>query len=139
VKNIIKASVSILLVACASETGTLTISDPWARPGQAGGNSAVYMTIQNPIPVEDRLLSASSDVAEDVEIHETAMTGDVMQMAPQDHVSIPANGGVELLPGGMHIMLIGLERDLAAGDEFTLTLEFENAGIVTALIKTRGP
>jgi hypothetical protein len=38
---------------------------------------------------------------------------------------------VALAPGGLHVMLIGLTRPLAAGERVPLTLRFERAGAVT--------
>jgi len=43
-------------------------------------------------------------------------------------LSIPPGGSLELRPGGLHLMLINLRRDLRPGDRFTLSLTFERAG-----------
>jgi len=50
----------------------------------------------------------------------------VMKMTPQEVVEIPADTTLEFAPGGLHVMLIGLVDDLAVGDTFQVTLEFEN-------------
>ena len=104
------------------------------------GTGAVYMKLVNAGQEADRLVSAHTDVAEVVEIHETRMEGDVMmmQMLP-DGLEIPAQGEVELKPGGYHVMLIGLKRDLKEGDQFTLVLEFEKSGTMTVEPKVRQP
>lgn len=106
----------------------------------AGGNSAVYMRIVNSGGAADRLVAASTDAAAAVELHESRMVGDVMQMAPvEGGIPVPANGEVELKPGGLHVMLIGLTRDLQPGDTVTLTLTFEGAGAVTVEAPVRQP
>jgi copper(I)-binding protein len=60
-------------------------------------------------------------------------------MRPIDYVEVPANGEAELKPGGMHIMLIGLKRDLKAGEKIPLVLVFENAGEIDVQAEVRAP
>jgi len=49
-----------------------------------------------------------------------------MRMRPIDGVEIPAGGSVELKPGGLHIMLLDVQRDLEPGQTVTLKLDFES-------------
>lgn len=95
--------------------------------GAAGTNSAVFMVIENTSDTEQRLVSAASDVATVVEIHETTMTDGTMRMRPvEGGVVVPAQGTVELKPRGLHVMLIGLTEALNEGDTIALTLTFES-------------
>ena len=41
---------------------------------------------------------------------------------------------VELKPGGLHLMFVGLKAPLKAGDKFPLTLTFEKAGTVEVVV-----
>jgi copper(I)-binding protein len=86
---------------------------------------------------EDKLLSVESDVAKTIELHETKESSGMMAMSPVPNIPVPANGKAELKPGGFHVMLIGLNRELKAGDKVQLTLNFEKAGKVpvTAEVK----
>ena len=43
-----------------------------------------------------------------------------------DGLVIKAGKSVKLRMGGYHVMLLGLNRDLKAGDEITVTLEFDD-------------
>lgn len=97
----------------------------------AGPNSAVFMTIENYGGGDDVLLSASTEVAETVEIHETAMEGGTMTMRKLDNLPIPENETVTLDPKSYHIMLLGLKQPLVAGEKFDLTLTFEQSGEMT--------
>ncbi len=116
------------------------IEQPWARPGVAGGNSAVYLTLVNPGEHDEHLLGASSPAATVVEIHETmVMPGDVVHMQPVEAVEVPAGGRVEFQPGGLHLMMTGLTRTLEAADQVELTLLFEEAGEITFLIDVLQP
>ena len=51
-----------------------------------------------------------------------------MRMRPLTKVEVPAGGRIEMKPGGHHIMLLGLTRDLQPGDTVTVRLRFEKAG-----------
>jgi len=79
-------------------------------------------------------------VSNAVEIHETKMEGDVMRMAQvEGGIEVPAGGQVELKPGGYHVMLIGLTRDLAVGDTFPVTLEFASGNTLAVEAEVRQP
>jgi len=91
------------------------------------------MVLKNMTDSDDRLVGASSDVAERVELHTHIQTDDgVMRMVEMEEgIPLAADETVMLQRGGMHVMLLGLTRSLAHGDSFTLTLEFENSDPVT--------
>jgi copper(I)-binding protein len=106
----------------------------------AGGTGAVFMTLLNEGSEPDRLISAQTDVADVVEIHETRMEGDVMKMRLlPEGLEVPAEGEVELKPGGYHIMLIGVKHDLEVGDNFTLVLDFATSDPLTVQAQVREP
>lgn len=114
------------------KVGALTITQPWARAtppsaAVAGG----FMTITNSGGEADRLVAATADVSERVEIHEMKMVDGVMKMRPlADGVEIPAGESVELKPGSYHVMMMGLSGPLKEGEGFSGTLTFEKAGSV---------
>lgn len=92
---------------------------------------AFYVTITNNGDDADTLLAVETDMAETVEVHSVEMEDDVMKMSPMhDGLEIPAGETVVLEPGGYHVMLIGITESLLDGEEFTATLQFENAGEV---------
>ncbi len=130
----------IMLAACAPVAGSdgISVSDVWVRaPGATGG---AFMLIRNGGAEPDRLLSASSNVAEAVEVHEMKMENDVMMMREMENgLAIPAGEAVKLAPGGYHIMLINLKQALAPGDKVTITLNFEKAGAVEILAEVKAP
>ena len=70
-----------------------------------------------------------------MELHETIDDNGVMRMVPQpDGFSIPAGGSVELMPGGKHVMLIGLINPLETGGEIEITLNFDNGESMTTVV-----
>jgi periplasmic copper chaperone A len=62
----------------------------------------------------------------------------MMGMRKIDSLEIPAGGMVKLMPGGYHIMLIGLTRELVVGEKIEMTLKFEKAGDVKVTAEVRG-
>jgi periplasmic copper chaperone A len=113
--------------AAAAQNGQIEVKDAWARatPGKAE-NGAAYLTIETPAP--DKLVAVSSPAAKKSSLHTMTMDGGVMKMRPLDGLEVPANQPVTLKPGGVHIMLQGLNEPLQAGKSFPLTLTFEKAG-----------
>ncbi|MBK8024937.1 MAG: copper chaperone PCu(A)C [Chloroflexi bacterium] len=114
--------------------------EAWARPAaSAMPNSAVYGHLVHIGEMPDTLVSASSEIAEAVELHEMVMgAGDVMQMRPvEGGIVVPANGFQTLEPGGLHVMLIGLKQELVPGDQVALTLHFEHAGDIQVMAPVR--
>lgn len=108
----------------------LEIVHPWAKASLKGvPNSAVYMAITNTGNANDRLVAVSTEVSESAELHTMSMDDGVMRMRRmKDGLALPAGETVVLEPGGKHIMLIGLSRQLKAGERFDLSLTFEKAG-----------
>ena len=111
--------------------GPINIAHPYARAtssGQPMGGG--FLKLENS-GADDTLLSASAEVAKAVELHLMSMEGDVMRMRQVERIALPAGKTVELKPGGLHIMLMGLKAPLKVGDSFPLKLKFEKAGEVT--------
>lgn len=120
--------------------GELTIGHPYARatvPGQPTGGA--YLSVRNAGAAGDKLVSASAEVAASVELHEMKMDGTVMRMREVSAVELPAGQAVELKPGGLHLMLMGLKAPLKQGDKFPLKLKFEKAGEVTVTVNVENP
>jgi len=116
------------------QLGQITIGHPYARataPGQPIGGG--YLTLENK-GADDRLTSASAAVSASVELHSMAMEGDVMRMRQVNAVDVPKGTKVELKPGGLHIMFVGLKAPLKVGDSFPMTLKFQKAGAVTVQV-----
>lgn len=130
-----RLALAIALTLLAAPVGAtifkpdLYISGAWSRPAPQGGNGAGYATFSNSTAKADQLVSASSPVAQRVEIHETMiMSGKAMMHPRPGGLTIPAAGVAALKPGGWHLMLIGLKKPLKAGERFPVTLVFETAG-----------
>lgn len=122
-----------------AQSPSIVVESPWTRATPPGAAAAgAYLTIQNTGTTEDRLVGGTSPAAATVEIHEMAMTNDVMTMHHlHDGLAIPPGGSVTLMPSGHHVMLIGLSHDLVAGETVEATLTFEHAGEVPVIFSVQ--
>jgi periplasmic copper chaperone A len=107
------------------------VEKAWARASAPGAKVAAgYMLIRNASAAPDRLVAVTSPVAGRVETHVHIREGDIVRMREVKGYDIPANGMLELEPGGAHLMLVGLKRPLKEGETVPATLKFEKAGEV---------
>jgi len=103
----------------------VTAEDAYVRlPPPVADTAAGYVTLRNHDGKDAVLVGASSPVAEGTEVHGLSVTDGMMYMQQVMKVKVPAQGRIEFRPGGMHIMLIGLKRALAAGQDVPITLKF---------------
>lgn len=119
------------ILPAAAQDGPIRVEQPWTRAAGQGAQGVGYMTIRNAGAQPDRLLGAESPAAQRVELHTHIRDGEVMRMRPVADIPVPAGGAATLQPGGLHLMLMGLNRPLAVGESVPVTLRFERAGSVT--------
>lgn len=86
------------------------------------------MTITNNSQREAVLVSASSDSAGAVEIHQMSESNGMMNMMMVSDIHIPAQGKVTLKPDGYHLMLINLKKPINKGDIITISIHFQDGG-----------
>lgn len=91
-------------------------------PGQ--NNSAAFMTLSNEGASDCTLISAESQVAKVVELHNHIEDNGIMRMRAVEDIQIPAGATTSLQPGGLHIMLIDLVKPLQKGHSVKLTLKY---------------
>lgn len=107
----------------------IVINNAWVREVPPGSSvSAVYMQIQNS-GEDDSLIDISSGISESAELHTSKVDKDgVATMEMTTILEIPSNKSIELEPGGMHLMLIGLKETLVGKKSVSLKLVFDKAG-----------
>ena len=122
-------ALALALAAFAAQAGDApVITGAWSRatpPGVSVG--AAYLVITGG-DKDDRLTGASSERAEMVELHEVVEEDGVAKMRSTEEVEIPAGKRVELAPKGRHLMLMGLDAPLVAGQTYVLVLRFAGSG-----------
>ncbi len=103
---------------------TLEIMEPFGRV--ALDRASAYFTVKNNGTTDDALVKVSTSVAGMAGLHETVTQGAETMMQPVDVIAVPAGGETQLKPGGYHVMLTDLKRELKVGDTYTLSLEFRS-------------
>lgn len=110
----------------AAQAQEVSVKDPWIR-GTVQGQSATGAFMELTGKSNARLVGAASPVAKTVEVHNMKIENGVMKMFPVEGIDLPAGKPVKLAPGGYHVMLMGLQQPLLAGDKVPLKLTFELA------------
>lgn len=130
----------LLLLAAMPALAGIVVSDGWVRAMPPGAkNSAGYLAIRN-AGAADELLGARIDGVRVTELHEMVDAGaGTKSMQHRQAITVPANGTVMLAPGGLHLMLIDLQRPLQAGERLGGTLRFRKAGEVKVEMEVRMP
>ncbi|MEX1034954.1 MAG: copper chaperone PCu(A)C [Sneathiella sp.] len=122
----------------AAEVNGMAVTEAWARERPANAMmGGAFLTLKNSEGETDRLVAASSPVADKVEIHNSVMKEGVMSMMHMEELVIEPGETVMLKPGGFHIMLMGLKKPLTKGSEFPLTLTFARAGAITVPVHVK--
>ena len=89
--------------------------------------TAGYLTIENLSDTDQKLIFVSSSFAAKGQIHQMKTDGEVMKMRPMtDGLFVPANGTIELRPGGFHLMFTQLNRQIILKQTHRITLTFQN-------------
>lgn len=119
------ALLAALAGAVLSAQAQTTVKEAWVR-GTVAQQKATGAFMQLQSAQGGRLVGASSAAAGVVEIHEMSMHGDVMKMRAVPGLDLPAGKTVELKPGGYHVMLMDLKRQIKEGETVVLTLTIES-------------
>ena len=134
------AAPSLAMDAKPTMIGKLELSGGFARatlPNAPVGGG--FITIVNKGTEADRLVSAASPAAGEVQLHEMAMEGGVMKMRQlKDGIPVPAGATVTLQPNGLHLMFMHLKQAFVEGTTIPVTLTFEKAGTVTVQLPVGG-
>ncbi|HKM65217.1 MAG TPA: copper chaperone PCu(A)C [Acidisphaera sp.] len=136
-RYLFKALLLALLFPAAAYADGVTVDHAWSRPALAGRVGVAYFTITD-TGAPDRLTGVASPVARQVELHETITDNGIKKMRPVDAVAVGPDKPVLFAPGGYHVMLVGLNQALKAGETFPLTLTFEHAGTVAVTVQVEG-
>jgi copper(I)-binding protein len=127
--------------AASGHSHEITATGLWARQtaGVEGESAAIYGTLKNGQHEDDTLLEirVPADIGRAAMLHATVQEGQTMSMVEQTDFVLAADAQLELAPGGMHVMVMGLSERLVEDDEFAVTFVFEHAGEVTATVEVR--
>lgn len=113
---------------------------PWAEPTEPGAeNSAVYLKFDE-ISADDKLIGAKTLLADRVELRgpvDADVPGSTGKLL--DGISLASGSELELRPGTMRLMLMGLKQPLQWGRSYPMTLEFEKSGMLIVTVSVGTP
>jgi copper(I)-binding protein len=119
----------------ADAAGSIAVEHAFARASPKGApNGVTYLTLVNQGAESDRLVGASSPVAENIQFHEERAEGGMSKMRQLEAIEVPAGSTVTLKPSGIHLMM-KLKQQLKEGQSFPLTLTFETAGAIEVTVR----
>jgi copper(I)-binding protein len=136
-KTLLAAAATALITLPAFAADGIEIRDPYARAASPNAMAgAAFMTIVNTTSEDDRLVAATTDAAQRVELHTHIEDAEgVMRMVEvEDGFEVPAGGTTQLQRGGLHVMMMGLTRPFEQDGTIDLTLTFEKAGDMTLTV-----
>lgn len=125
-KKFIRLALTALFCAAISPLALaqVKVSDAWVRATVVQQKSTgAFMQLTS---VKDaKLVDISSPAAAIVELHQMSMTNNIMKMHAISSLDLPAGKPVMLSPGGYHIMLVDLKKQVKEGDIIPITLTIE--------------
>lgn len=134
----IRTTIAAVAMLAAAAQAQVTVKDAWVRatvPQQKA--TGAFMQLQS--GKGSRLVSASSPLTPNVEVHEMAMQDNVMRMRQVPAIELPAGKTVDLKPGGYHIMFMNLTQPVKEGDTVPLTLVFEGRDGQRETVEVKAP
>jgi len=127
------------LQAQTASPNPITVGHPWARATPKGATTgAAYMTVTNNGASADRLVGATTPLADKVQFHKETEDNGVSRMREVRSMDLDPGTKVVFKPGDLHMMIVGLKQPLTEGKTFALTLQFEKAGSVKVTVPIEG-
>jgi periplasmic copper chaperone A len=127
---------SLLVLFFLSGNG-IVIKDQWLRPGAEKMATALYFTIENSSDSADTLYAVESDISSMIQMHETYSQGDMMGMREIKELIIEPGSEIRLEPGGNHIMVMKLKKDLKKGETIKFILHLKHAGEIPIIAEVK--
>ncbi|MEV8329649.1 copper chaperone PCu(A)C [Streptomyces niveus] len=115
----------VALAGCSSadateDTPQLKVTGAF-MPQPVSDMASGFLTVTNSGGAADKLTSVTSDISDEVTIHETKD----QKMRQVKSFDIPAGGELSLARGGSHLMFMGLKTKPEQGQRISVELHFE--------------
>lgn len=119
--GILVLGLAAFLPAALVQADGIKVENAWVRataPGQRVAGGFMDLTAD----ADMVLVGGSSPISKGFELHFMKMENGVMEMRPVKEIALPKDKTVNLEPGGLHVMFIGLKRQVKTGDKVPLKL-----------------
>jgi hypothetical protein len=115
----------------------LAITDGWAKAADTG-MSAAFGMLKNPTNKPIRIIGATSTYSKVVQLHEVVSKDGAMVMQQKaGGFVLPANGMLELKPGGNHLMFVGITKPIKAGTMVPIVLITADGGLMKTKVMAK--
>lgn len=132
------ATILTLLTVVACARPNLIVTDAWIRATAPGAQvAALYLELRNDSLQSETLVAVETPAAQRASLHETHTHDGVSGMRQRERIVIESGGTLRMAPGGLHVMLEGLERSLRAKERVPVTLRFASGRTVAVIATVR--
>ncbi|NUK08093.1 copper chaperone PCu(A)C [Streptomyces lunaelactis] len=136
---VVALSGGLALAGCSSgsEPGSpeLKVSGAFMPQPVNSEMASGFLTVRNSGGTADRLTSVTSDLSDDITIHESKNR----TMQEVKAFDVPADGKLDLERGGNHIMFMRLKQKPEQGEKVTVELRFEKSGPIKVELPVEAP
>ncbi len=118
------AGVLLLVTACAPKGPPIEIRDAYSYESVLGNVAVAYFTVENRGSEPDTLVDIEVAGTLVAMIHEQVVEGERVEMRHVGALALPPRSTVTLEPGGLHVMMEGIDRAPVAGDTLRVVARF---------------
>ncbi|MEU9011997.1 copper chaperone PCu(A)C [Streptomyces sp. NPDC048479] len=134
--GVMALSAGLALAGCSSDGEPELKVNGAFMPQPVGDDMAAgFLTVHNSGGTADKLTSVTSDLSDDITIHESKD----QRMQEVKTFDVPADGELNLERGGNHIMFMKLKQKPKQGEKVTLELRFEKSGAIKVELPVKEP
>ena len=137
-KRLMGLIAGIMLMLAFPAWAETSVEGAWVRmPPPVAETAAGYLILVNNGNHEVKVTSVECDAAAEPEFHSMMVHDGMVHMQKMEEVVIPAGGRLEFAPGGDHLMLRGLTRELRAGDHLMLKIGTSDGEVIDVHAEVR--
>ncbi|GGA80487.1 transporter [Neiella marina] len=105
----------------------IKVEDAYVRAAIPGvPNTAAFLSIVSACQEPVSLVGGQTELANRLELHTHVHQDGMMKMRQVDAIVVPANGAVQLKPGGYHLMMMGIDSAINDKTSIPILLTFSN-------------
>jgi periplasmic copper chaperone A len=136
--SVIALTAGLALAGCSTSSDNgpeLKVSGAFMPQPVGDDMAAGFLTVQNSGGGADKLTSVTSDISDDITIHESKN----QKMQEVKAFDVPADGELDLERGGNHIMFMKLKQKPKQGEKVAVELRFEKSGPIKVELPVKEP
>lgn len=122
----------------AASESSVTFTEAYIKEKPADKNmTAIFGVLTNNTDEDINIKSFKVEGLAEGTVYEQHDTADGKMFEVPEGLTIPANGKLELVPGGKHLMIMENDEDLAVGQMHTVVIELSDGSTITQEIDVR--